>query len=47
MKTELILIDELEQYCYEMEMAGYTDCPEYKEACKLLDVLCAEQEKGA
>lgn len=47
MKTELILIDELELYCHEMEMAGYTDWPEYEKACKLLDMLFAEQEKGA
>jgi hypothetical protein len=47
MKTELILIDELEQYCYEMEMAGYTDWPEYETACELLDQLFIKNEKGA
>ena len=47
MKTEQILIDELELYCHEMEMAGYTDWPEYETACKLLDQLFVEVEKGA
>jgi len=47
MKTEQILIAELEEYCYEMEMAGYTDWPEYQAACKLLDKLFVEEEKGA
>lgn len=47
MPTKTNLIDELELYLYEMEMAGYTDWPEYEEACKLLDMLFVAQEKGA
>ena len=47
MPTKTNLIDELELYLHEMEMAGYTDWPEYKEACKLLDMLFVTQEKGA
>ena len=47
MKTEQILIAELEEYCYEMEMAGYTDWPEYQAACVLLGKLFVAEEKGA
>lgn len=41
------LIHELEVYLYEMEMAGYTDWPEYETACELLDQLFMKNEKGA